>query len=122
MTYLTDEEYEKNKAYVYQEDEKAGFVNVYLPSTLKRVGANVFYGAYVDGIYMEWCTSPDALPSFDPTFVEDKLAGIHQIYFTKETIDAYGDELDAYFMNTNAKDCCWYPNGQKAYWSSQSLE
>ena len=53
---------------------------------------------------------------------EDKLAGIHQIYFTKETIDAYGDELDAYFMNTNAKDCCWYPNGQKAYWSSQSLE
>ena len=122
VTYLTDEEYEKNKAYVYQEDEKAGFVNVYLPSTLKRVGANVFYGAYVDGIYMEWCTSPDALPSFDPTFVEDKLAGIHQIYFTKETIDAYGDELDAYFMNTNAKDCCWYPNGQKAYWSSQSLE
>ena len=61
-------------------------------------------------------------PSFDPTFVEDKVAGIHQIYFTKETIDAYGDELDAYFMNTNAKDCCWYPNGQKAYWSSQSLE
>ena len=122
VTYLTDEEYEKNKAYVYQEDEKAGFVNVYLPSTLKRVGANVFYGAYVDGIYMEWCTSPDALPSFDPTFVEDKLAGIHQIYFTKETIDAYGDELDAYFMNTNAKDCCWYPNGQKAYWSSQALE
>ena len=106
----------------YLTDEKAGFVNVYLPSTLKRVGANVFYGAYVDGIYMEWCTSPDALPSFDPTFVEDKLAGIHQIYFTKETIDAYGDELDAYFMNTNAKDCCWYPNGQKAYWSSQSLE
>ena len=122
VTYLTDEEYEKNKAYVYQEDEKAGFVNVYLPSTLKRVGANVFYGAYVDGIYMEWCTSPDALPSFDPTFVEDKFAGIHQIYFTKETIDAYGDELDAYFMKTNAKDCCWYPNGQKAYWSSQSLE
>lgn len=122
VTYLTDEAYEKNKAYVYQEDEKAGFVNVYLPSTLKRVGANVFYGAYVDGIYMEWCTSPDALPSFDPTFVEDKVAGIHQIYFTKETIDAYGDELDAYFMNTNAKDCCWYPNGQKAYWSSQSLE
>ena len=122
VTYLTDEAYEKNKAYVYQEDEKAGFVNVYLPSTLKRVGANVFYGAYVDGIYMEWCTSPDALPSFDPTFVEDKLAGIHQIYFTKETIDAYGDELDAYFMKTNAKDCCWYPNGQKAYWSSQSLE
>ena len=122
VTYLTDEAYEKSKAYVYQEDEKAGFVNVYLPSTLKRVGANVFYGAYVDGIYMEWCTSPDALPSFDPTFVEDKVAGIHQIYFTKETIDAYGDELDAYFMNTNAKDCCWYPNGQKAYWSSQSLE
>ena len=53
VTYLTDEAYEKNKAYVYQEDEKAGFVNVYLPSTLKRVGANVFYGAYVDGIYME---------------------------------------------------------------------
>ena len=39
------EEYEKNKAYVYQEDVKAGFLNVYLPSTLKRVGANVFYCA-----------------------------------------------------------------------------
>ena len=113
VAYLTDEAYEKNKAYVYQGDEKAGFVNVYLPSTLKRVGANVFYGAYVDGIYMEWCTSPDAL-RHDPTFVEDRVAGIHQIYFTKETIDAYGDELDAYFMNTNAKDCCWYPDGQKA--------
>ena len=33
-TYLTDEE-KKNKAYVYQKMRSAGFVNVYLPSTLK---------------------------------------------------------------------------------------
>lgn len=62
-------------------------------------------GTLVDGMYMEWCTGVDQLPDFDPTFVEDSNIAIRQIYFTKETIDAHGDELDAYFMNTNAKGC-----------------
>ena len=115
----TDEEYEKEKEYIYPEGERKGFVNIYLPSTLKSVGAEVFMGTLVDGMYMEWCTGVDQLPDFDPTFVEDSNIAIRQIYFTKETIDAHGDELDAYFMNTNAKDACWYYTGQKAYWKSQ---
>ena len=96
-------------------------VNIYLPSTLQYVDDCAFYCMSIDGVYMLWCTEPDMLPEFH----EDAIyaCSVHQIYFTEETINNYGDELDDRVEQISAVGRrAWYYYDAKPYWSAESLD
>ncbi len=93
------------------------FLTIRLPSTLKEIDGYSFCWIYIQGLYLEWCQGPDMLPPF----ATDAFAGcprIAQVYFTKEVIDQYGDELDAALSKLESMDePAWYDEGSRMYWS-----
>lgn len=91
------------------------FVKISLPSTLQKTG----YGAFcsiIGDVYMLWVTSPEMFPKeFDVrTFAS---AYIRQIFFTEETINAYGSQLDAIVSGFDyVDDVAWYDEGKIILW------
>lgn len=92
------------------------FVTVTVPSTLQKTGYGAFCGMFVN-VYMLWVTAPDQFPTgWDTgTFAS---AYVGQIYFTEETIAAYGTQLDQ-ILNGFDKvgESAWYYNGKDIYWA-----
>ena len=97
-------------------------LTIYLPSTLQYADDMSFSLLFIDGLYMLWCTEPDMLPEFH-TDAFYRCRYIHQFYFTKETIDQYGDELDNRLNAlSDVGTPAWYFTGEDTlYWSTEPL-
>lgn len=101
-------------------------INIYLPSTIKKIGDAILAGSRVEGIYMESFDSVESLPEFyvGEEIYETTFGGIEylsQIYFTKDTIDKCGKELDEFFMSLPfGEDWAWYYEGNDIYWIDES--
>ena len=102
------------------------WINIYLPSTIKKIGDAILAGSRVEGIYMESFDSVESLPEFyvGEEIYETTFGGIEylsQIYFTKDTIDKCGKELDEFFMSLPfGEDWAWYYEGNDIYWIDES--
>ena len=102
------------------------WINIYLPSTIKKIGDAIWAGSRVEGIYMESFDSVESLPEFyvGEEIYETTFGGIEylsQIYFTKDTIDKCGKELDEFFMSLPfGEDWAWYYEGSDIYWIDES--
>lgn len=70
--------------------------------------------------------SVESLPEFyvGEEIYETTFGGIEylsQIYFTKDTIDKCGKELDEFFMSLPfGEDWAWYYEGNDIYWIDES--
>ena len=75
---------------------------------------------------MESFDSVESLPEFyvGEEIYETTFGGIEylsQIYFTKDTIDKCGKELDEFFMSLPfGEDWAWYYEGSDIYWIDES--
>ena len=95
-------------------------LTVTLPSTLTTVEEYAFNGVYIEGLWMLWCGSVEQLPAFDTNAFSGGF--IAQAYFTEETINACGNDLDAYFAKLkDAGEPCWYYENKTLYWSEEPL-
>ena len=118
---LSPEYYEKYKSKLYnpQDPEVDTALSVYLPSTIQHVGSCVFSGSYINGIYMTWCTDPSVIGKI---FSQDTFSGntfFLQTYFSEETINTIGDQLDSELMKLeDCEDNAWYDMGIRIYFSS----
>ncbi len=96
-------------------------IDVYLPSTLKSIGNQGFSACFLQGVYMLNVTEPSMLPEI----AEDAFASSYvlQVYFTKETIDAYGDQLDdACEALEDVGRVAWYDDGDRIFWRATKFE
>ena len=97
-------------------------LNIYLPSTLQYADDMSFSMIFINGLYMLWCTEPDMLPEFH-TDAFYACRHIFQFYFTEETIERYGDELDRRLDRlTDVGTPAWYYQGYEPYWSLEELK
>ncbi|MBR3475261.1 MAG: leucine-rich repeat domain-containing protein [Oscillospiraceae bacterium] len=96
-------------------------VTIYLPSTLQYADSWSFSCMFINGLYMLWCTEPDMLPDFH----EEAFSAceyIHQFYFTQETIEQYGDELDRRLNELeDVGEPAWYYEGKEPYWAAEKI-
>ena len=99
--------------------EKA--LDIVLPSTVKKVGEYAFAGTFIEGLRMEWCGSVDDLPKIAKNAFSGATV-VGQAYFSKEAIDAHGDEFDQFLLGLDdVGDVAWYDEGGKVYWSDTEL-
>ena len=97
------------------------FVSIYLPSTIKYLGYEVFSGVSIDGLYLPvGMREVSQLPEFDGTF--DSIKFIMQIYLddgaTKEQVDA----MDQFFMGIDeVGDACGRFDGWHPYYTTENL-
>ena len=96
-------------------------VTIYLPSTLQSADTWSFSCMFINGLYMLWCTEPDMLPAFHKEAF-CACRHIHQFYFTQETIEQYGDELDSRLnMLEDVGEPAWYYEGYEPYWAEEKI-
>ena len=124
LTYLTEEEAAAcgEKAVPNGSPDFDRAIRIFLPSTLISADDMSFSLMFIDGLYMLWCTEPELMPAFHVDAFY-RCPYVHQIYFTKETIDQYGDTLDNMLNElTDVGTPAWYDTGDtKAYWSLEPL-
>ena len=97
-------------------------ITIYLPSTLRYADDMSFSLIFINGLYMLWCTEPDMLPDFHVDAFY-RCRHIFQFYFTEETIQNYGDELDERLNQlSDVGTPAWYYQGKEPYWSLEPLE
>ena len=124
LTYLTEEEAAAfgEKAVPNGSPDYDRAIRIVLPSTLVSADDMSFSLMFIDGLYMLWCTEPELMPAFHVDAFY-RCPYVHQVYFTKETIDQYGDTLDNMLNElTDVGTPAWYDTGDtKAYWSLEPL-
>ena len=124
LTYLTQEEAAVfgEKAVPNGSPDFDRAVRIVLPSTLVSADDMSFSLMFIDGLYMLWCTEPELLPAFHVDAFY-RCPYVHQIYFTEETINEYGDTLDNMLNElTDVGTPAWYDTGERtAYWSLEPL-
>ena len=125
LNYLTEEEAASfgDKAVPNGSPDYDKAVNIYLPSTLISADDMSFSLMFIDGLYMLWCTEPEMLPAFHvDAFYRCRY--IYQFYFTEETIEKYGDELDNRLNElSDVGTPAWYFTGDETpYWSLDPLQ
>ncbi len=93
-------------------------LTIYLPSTLQYADDWSFGCLFISGLYMLWCTEPDMLPEFH-TDAFYACEYIYQFYFTEETIEQYGDDLDLRLNQlSDVGEPAWYYMGYEPYWAA----
>lgn len=124
LTYLTEEEADAfgGKAVPNGSPDFDRAIRIDLPSTLVSADDMSFSLMFIDGLYMLWCTEPESMPSFHVDAFY-RCPYVHQFYYTKETIDEYGDTLDNMLNElTDVGMPAWYDTGERAaYWSLEPL-
>ena len=124
LDYLTEEEAAAfgDRAVPNGSPDFDNALTIYLPSTLQYADDMSFGLLFINGVYMLWCTEPDMLPDFHvDAFYHCRH--IYQFYFTEETIQNYGDELDERLNQlSDVGTPAWYYEGYEPYWSLDPLE
>jgi hypothetical protein len=124
LRYLTEEEAAAfgDRAVPNGSPDFDNALTIYLPSTLLYADDMSFSYVFISGLYMLWCTEPEMLPDFH-TDAFYRCRHVFQFYFTQETIEKYGDELDERLNRlSDVGTPAWYDTGERtAYWSMEPL-